>query len=41
MDRKNLLTQSRRVVLCAMLAAIMTALQAAMAPLPNMSRCRF
>lgn len=35
MDRKNLLTQSRRVVLCAMLAAIMTALQAAMAALPN------
>lgn len=35
MDRKNLMTQSRRVVLCAMLAAVMTALQAAMAPLPN------
>lgn len=35
MDRKKLLTQSRRVVLCAMLAAIMTALQAAMAALPN------
>lgn len=28
-------SQSRRVVLCAMLAAIMTALQAAMAALPN------
>lgn len=28
-------SQSRRVVLCAMLAALMTALQAAMAPLPN------
>lgn len=28
-------SQSRRVVLCAMLAAVMTALQAAMAPLPN------
>ena len=28
-------SQSRRVALCAMLAAIMTALQAAMAPLPN------
>ena len=35
MDGKNLLTKSRRVVLCAMLAAIMTALQAAMAALPN------
>lgn len=28
-------SQSRRVVLCATLAALMTALQAAMAPLPN------
>ena len=28
-------SKSRRVVLCAMLAALMTALQAAMAPLPN------
>ena len=35
MDGRKLLTRSRRVVLCAMLAAIMTALQAAMAPLPN------
>lgn len=35
MDGRKLLTQSRRVVLCAMLAALMTALQAAMAPLPN------
>lgn len=35
MDGRNLFTQSRRVVLCAMLAAIMTALQAAMSPLPN------
>ena len=35
MDGRNLLTKSRRVVLCAMLAAIMTALQAAMAALPN------
>ena len=34
MDRRK--SQSRRVVLCAMLAAIMTALQAAMAPLPNL-----
>ena len=35
MDGRKLLTRSRRVVLCALLAAIMTALQAAMAPLPN------
>lgn len=28
-------SQSRRVVLCATLAALMAALQAAMAPLPN------
>lgn len=35
MDGRKLLTQSRRVVLCAMLAAVMTALQVAMAPLPN------
>ena len=35
MDRRNLRSHSRRVVLCAMLAAVMTALQAAMSPLPN------
>ena len=35
MNRNSLGTASRRVVLCAMLAAIMTALQAAMSALPN------
>ena len=35
MDRKDPLTDSRRVVLCAMLAAIMTALKLAMSFLPN------
>ena len=35
MDRNGLRTASRRVVLCALLAAIMTVLQLAMAPLPN------
>lgn len=35
MDRDDGRTASRRVVLCALLAAVMTALQAVMAPLPN------
>lgn len=35
MNRNGLETASRRVVLCAMLAAVMTALQAAMSALPN------
>lgn len=35
MDRNGLRTASRRVVLCALLAAMMTVLQLAMAPLPN------
>ncbi len=35
MDRNDVGTASRRVVLCALLAAVMTALQAAMSPLPN------
>ena len=35
MDRNSLRTASRRVVLCALLAAMMTVLQMAMAPLPN------
>lgn len=33
MDKRN--SKSRQVVLCALLAAVMTALQAAMSPLPN------
>ena len=35
MDGNSLRTASRRVVLCALLAAMMTVLQLAMAPLPN------
>ena len=35
MDRNSLRTASRRVVLCALLAAMMTVLQVAMSPLPN------
>lgn len=35
MDRNSLRTASRRVVLCALLAALMVVLQMAMAPLPN------
>lgn len=35
MDKDSLRTASRRVVLCALLAAMMTVLQMAMAPLPN------
>ena len=35
MDRNSLRTASRRVVLCALLAAMMTVLQMAMSPLPN------
>ena len=35
MDRNSLRTASRRVVLCALLAAMMTVLQVAMAALPN------
>ena len=35
MDGNSLRTTSRRVVLCALLAAMMTVLQMAMAPLPN------
>ena len=35
MDRNDVGTASRRVVLCALLAAVMTALQVAMSPLPN------
>ena len=35
MDGNSLRTASRRVVLCALLAAMMTVLQIAMAPLPN------
>ena len=35
MDGNSLRTASRRVVLCALLAAMMTVLQMAMAPLPN------
>ena len=35
MDRKNVRTASRRVVLCALLAAVMTALKEVMSFLPN------
>lgn len=35
MKRNDMRMVSRRVVLCALLAAVMTALQAVMAPLPN------
>ena len=35
MDRNDVGTASRRLVLCALLAAVMTALQVAMSPLPN------
>ena len=35
MDRNGLRTASRRVVLCALLAAVMAVLQVVMAPLPN------
>ena len=35
MDRNDLRTASRRVVLCALLASLMLVLQTAMAPLPN------